>query len=305
MKELAFAGVVLSSESNETCGSHAGTLSRSIRRRDGSVSMAANISYGSTGDGIVCDRNQLGVSCKGVAPTWKPQSPADCCVSLKLWHVHYDAATFAETEAAVLAFDIENNCPCKGLIVMGPATHELLKRFVSLPITCPKCGNENRLDRVARRNGKKPFFTEPGNGIFRRHSLVAALLDATHSAYPRATIAWLPPPRLDYYIMAAVPTKVDYLNFHQFETLDIWAEADFNAVKNRSYVHLVPLRDSTKRYKHMSCDGIHHLSKSETTDHGGLWKCLGFPQIYQMSWQIFLYSLIRNEALRIGGCQAC
>lgn len=222
INELAFAGVVLSSESNETCDRHAATLSRSIRRRDGSVLKAARVSFGSSGDGIVCDRNPLGVSCQGVARTWKPQSPVECCASSRLWHAHYDGGTFADLEAAVQALKIDVNCPCKGIIVLGSAVHDLLKRFASLPINCPKCGNEDRLDRVARYLGRKPFFTEPGGGLFARGHRVATLLDATHAAYPRATIAWVPPPRLDYTVMAAEPAKADYLNFHQFATLDLF-----------------------------------------------------------------------------------
>ena len=302
INELAFAGVVLSSESNETCDHHAATLLRSIRRSDGSVSKAARVSFGSSGDGIVCDRNQLGVSCQGVARTWKPQSPVECCAASRLWHAHYDGGTFADLEAAVRALRIEVNCPCKGVIVMGSAAHDLLKRFARLPINCPTCGNEDRLDRVARYLGRKPFFTEPGGGLFARGQRVAALLDATHATYPRATIAWVPPPLLDYTVMAAEPAKVDYLNFHQFATLGLWAEADLGAASDRNYVHIVPLRAATQRYRHMSCDGMHHMASSETHDHGTSWHCAGFPQLYQVAWQAFLYRLIRNETLRLGGC---
>jgi hypothetical protein len=52
----------------------------------------------------------------------------------------------------------------------------------------------------------------------------------------------------------------------------------------------------------MSCDGMHHMASSETHDHGTSWHCAGFPQLYQVAWQAFLYRLIRNETLRLGGC---
>lgn len=179
--------MVLSSETETNETAAAATLSLEILRGDGTVSQRAGVAAPSSRDGMVCQRTTAGFECKGVPPDWVPATPEDCCRSPTLWHAHFDGASMQDLEVAVRALNLEKRCPCPGVIVMGAALHDLLKRFSKLPISCPTCGDEKRLDRVARKTGRLPFFAEPG--VFSRAGRVAALLDATNQAYPRATVA--------------------------------------------------------------------------------------------------------------------
>ena len=100
--------------------------------------------------------------------------------------------------------------------------------------------------------------------------------------------------------MAASPPKPDYLSFHQFGVLDLWARADAEAAAARPFVDIVPLRAVTERFRHMSCDGMHHLPASVESEHGAAWQCPGFPQVHDVAWQMYLHRLLRNATVRAG-----